>query len=152
MKTTATLLLTLPILLLSGCASLDKFIASPTGQGLIGAAEKAGLEAIGSGKFDGKKFASDALSGAATELRTKQEKSATAQPANSPQAAAEAKTAATAATTAVKEGTGSKTVANKVAPPVADAVAKAVKEGHPSNFVLEAAARGLDKAAASVKK
>ena len=52
---------------------------------------------------------------------------------------------------AVNEGTGLAAVSREVAPAVSQAVANAVKhQNAPADLALEAAARGLDRAAAKV--
>jgi hypothetical protein len=144
------LLKKLPILLmfgLGGCAQqrISAFMNSDAGKAIIGIVTNAGTQAIdelaSTGKVNGKQIAADALSGASAAVRAKQ----------TPGTALSAPQAEEAAKTAVQEGTGTPAVANKVAPVIASAVAQAVQNGHPADLVLEAAALGLDKAAASVK-
>ena len=95
-----------------------------------------------SGKVDAKETAQAALSGASLELRK----------AQTPGVPLSASAAQQAAKEAVNEGTGLASVSRQVAPAVAQAVANAVKnQGAPADLALEAAARGLDQAAADAK-
>jgi hypothetical protein len=119
---------------------------SPTGQAIIHVAATTGTKAIdqyaATGKVDGKEIAKAALGGASAELRK----------AQTPDASVNAAEAKAAAKTAVDEGTGVAAVSKEVAPAVSQAVANAVKnQGAPADLALEAAARGLDIAAAKVK-
>jgi hypothetical protein len=122
---------------------ISDFINSPTGQTILHVAAKAGQSAVeqyaSSGNVGGKEVAQDALDGASAELRK----------AQTPGVALSASAAHEAAKDAVNEGTGAPAVSRKVAPAVARAVADAVKrEKAPADLALEAAARGLDLAAA----
>jgi hypothetical protein len=122
---------------------LDAFIKSDTGRALTRVAFQAGSAAIDhlatKGSIDGKEVAKAALGGASAELRK-------AQTPDTPLTASAAKSVAAEA---VKDGSGVTSVARTVAPAVASAVADAVKKsGAPADLALEAAARGLDQAAA----
>jgi hypothetical protein len=140
------------LLALSGCITTDSqkriadFMKTPAGQAIIHIATTTGTKAIdqfaATGKVDGKEIAKAALGGASAELRK----------AQTPDAQITAAGAKEAAKTAMNEGTGVPAVSREIAPAVAKAVADAVKnQGAPADLALEAAARGLDKAAASVK-
>ena len=147
MKKIAILLL----LTLGGCTTekqqrLANFMNSPAGKAIIGAATSAGAAAIdqyaATGKADGKDIAKAALGGASAELRK----------AQNPGVPASAGKAMDAAADAIHDGTGNSAVSKAVAPAVAKAVADAVKNhAAPADLALEAAARGLDRAAAAVK-
>lgn len=139
------------ILTLGGCTTAEQkrisdFMASPAGKAIVHIAATTGGRAIdqyaATGKLDGKEIAKAALGGASAELRA----------AQTPGASVNASKAMDAATEAVRDGTGVAAVSRQVAPAVAQAVADAVKNhGAPADLALEAAARGLDLAAARVK-
>jgi hypothetical protein len=136
------------ILAIAGCTTAEQqrinaFMETPAGKAIINVAASTGAAAVdnfaSTGKVNGKEIAKAALSGASAELRK-------AQTPGAPTNAAQAKDAANEA---IHDGTGVSTVAKDVAPPVAKAVADAVKNhGAAADLALEAAARGLDKAAA----
>jgi hypothetical protein len=138
-------------LTLSGCTTAEQqrisdFMNSPAGKAIVNVAATTGSKAIdqyaATGKLDGKEIAKAALGGASAELRK-------AQTPGTPVNAAAAKEAAIEA---VHDGTGVPAVSSKVAPAIARAVADAVQHhGAPADLALEAAARGLDQAAAKVK-
>ena len=136
------LLLTLSIALLTACSSTQQFLASPQGQAILAGVEKTAATAAVSaidqytqtGSVSGKQVAKDSLSSVSQQLRGLQ---ATDQAANP-----------IAIKTAVRNGSASKGVTKKVAPAVAKAVSDAVQKGAPPDLANEAAAKGLDKAAA----
>lgn len=143
--------LLLLLLILSACSTVEQdrlntFIASPTGQAILRVAATTGTNAVNqfaaSGKLDGKQVARDALSGASAELRSAQAPGTSPAPSEVRQIAKDA----------VHEGSGLPAVSRQVAPAVAQAIADAVQhKGAPADLALEAAARGLDQAAAGVK-
>jgi len=136
-------------LLLTGCSTaqqqrLDAFMKSDAGRAITRVAFTAGSTAIdhlaAKGTIDGKEVAKGALGGASTELRK-------AQTPDAPLTAAAAKSAAS---DAVKDGSGVASITRTVASAIATAVSDAVKkQGAPADLALEAAARGLDQAAAT---
>lgn len=141
------------ILTLSGCSTVEQkrisdFMNSPAGKAIIHVAVTTGGAAVNSfaasGKVDGKEVAQAALSGASAELRKAQT------PGFAAASAKDASAVQAAASDAIHDGAGVAGVSRKVAPAVAQAVADAVKNhAAPADLALEAAARGLDQAAAS---
>lgn len=139
------------LLILSSCSTVGQqrvtdFMNSPVGKSIINVAATAGSKAIdqyaSTGKIDGKEIAKASLSGASAQLRA----------AQTPAAPVNASAAKAAATQAVHDGAGLTAVSSKVAPTVAQAVANAVRNHQaPADLALEAAARGLDQAAAKTK-
>jgi hypothetical protein len=117
---------------------VNAYLASPAGQALertaLAAANNALQQYEDTGKVRGKEVAQASLSSVSQQLRGLQATEAAANPA--------------AIKDAVKNGSASPVVTKKVAPAVAAAVADAVKKGAPADAANEAAARGLDKAAA----
>jgi len=117
---------------------MNTFLASPAGQALertaLVAANSALQQYEDTGKVKGKEVAQASLSSVSQQLRGLQATEAAANPA--------------AIKDAVENGSASPVVTKKVAPVVAAAVADAVKKGAPADAANEAAARGLDKAAA----
>jgi hypothetical protein len=126
-------------------SSAKAFLASPTGQALLqhvettaaAAADSALQQYSETGKVKGEQVARDSLSSVSQQLRGLQATGAAANPG--------------AIKEAVASASASEAVTQKVAPAVASAVAKAHQQGLPADAANEAAARGLDKAAAKRK-
>ena len=138
------------LLALAGCSTtqqknLNDFLASPAGKAILNSVETTALNAADSalqqyaetGKVKGEKVAQASLSSVSQQLRGLQATKHAADPA--------------AIHEAVQNGSASPIVTKRVAPAVATAIAKAAKEGVPADAANEAAARGLDKAAAKKK-
>jgi hypothetical protein len=129
---------------LNGCSSTQQFLSSPQGQAILAGVEKTAATAAVSaidqytqtGSVSGEQVAKDSLSSVSQQLRGLQATDAAADPS--------------AIKTAVATGSASKAVTKKVAPAVASAVSEAVQKGAPPDLANEAAAKGLDKAAAKV--
>ena len=130
------------IIMLNGCSSTQQFLSTPQGKAILAGVEQtvatAGESAIDqyskTGKVSGEQVAKDSLSSVGQQLRGLQATSDAANP--------------DAIKTAVKNGSASPVVTKKVAPAVARAVTDAVQKGAPPDLANEAAAKGLDKAAA----
>jgi hypothetical protein len=134
-------------LLIAACSTEQQrkaqaFMATPEGQSLLRGVERTAAAAASSaiqqyadtGEVKADQVAKDSLSSVSQQLRGLQATDNAADPAAIKQA--------------VKHGSASRRVIKKVAPAVATAVADAVKKGAPADAANEAAARGLDKAAA----
>ncbi len=145
-----TPLLLIPLFALLACSqtqteNLKGFAASPAGQNLLNHVETIALAAADSalqqyestGTVAGEQVARDSLSSVSHQLRGLQTTDAAA--------------TAGAIKQAVKKGSATPVVTNKVAPAVAQAVSDAARKGIPADVANEAAARGLDKAAAKHK-
>ncbi len=135
------------LLALGACSTEQKgnvsaFIASPTGKAILktveataaAAADSAIQQYVDTGEVKGASVAKASLGSVSEQLRGLQ---ATENAGNS-----------AAIKTAVANGSASSAVTKKVAPAVATAIADAVKKGAPPDAANEAAAAGLDKAAA----
>lgn len=135
--------LILAVLGLGACTTTQQqkvaaFLASPEGKVLeqtaLAAANNAIQQYSETGKINGKEVAQASVSSVGQQLRGLQATGDAANPA--------------AIKEAVKNGSANSVVTKNVAPAVATAVANAVQKGAPPDAANEAAARGLDKAAA----
>jgi hypothetical protein len=142
--------LTIIAVCLAACSTeqeqkFNAFVASSTGQAIINhveqtsaaAADSAIQQYVNTGQVQGAQVAKDTLSSVSQQLRGLQTTGNAANPA--------------AITQAVNDGTPAKKVRAKVAPAVSKAVTDAVQKGAPADLANEAAARGIDKAAAKSK-
>jgi hypothetical protein len=125
--------------------NVNDFLASPAGKMILATVETTALNAadsalqqyVDTGKVQGEKVAQASLSSVSQQLRGLQATKGAANPV--------------AIHEAVENGSASPVVTKRVAPAIATAIAKATKEGAPADAANEAAARGLDKAAAKKK-
>jgi hypothetical protein len=134
----------LPLLVLTACTTpeqqkLHGFLSTPEGQAIkniaLGAATAAAQDYSDTGKVHGNAVATAAISAASQGLRTLQSTGDAARPA--------------AITEVVHTQADNTSIARRIAPAVAAAIAHAVRNGASPYAANEAAALGLDQAAAT---